>query len=147
MNLGYTAKFISTDFNDPHSYYYGSQYLFDIPFGYGSYLMVQIFDLFAITIDLGGTMYDGPIISMLPTLTIRPSSFEIDAFFGVGVNILSNTLADFDVLGGVRAGMKIGPGIIFAEARPIVSLGKNDYYAFFTNFTLGYQIGFISKKK
>jgi hypothetical protein len=147
INVGYTATFIKPDFEDPSSSFYERHYFFDIPFGYGIYLMVQPFDLFGIALDFGGTMYDGPTISVLPTLTLRPSSFEIDLFFGIGAIILPSSFGDFAILGGIRGGLKAGPGVLFAEVRPIVPLGSYEYYAFFTNFTLGYQIGFISRKK
>jgi hypothetical protein len=144
INLGYAAKIVlSTDgFGQPSDYYY-----FEIPFGYGIYMMVQPFDLFGIAIDFGGTMYNGPNISVVPTLTLRPSSFEVDIFFGVGTNYSPDNFVDLAILGGVRGGLKVGPGVLFTEVRPIIGLGSDDYYSFFINLTLGYQIGFISRKK
>jgi hypothetical protein len=146
INVGYTATFLSPDFEDPYSYF-REGYYFNIPFGYGMYVMVQPFDLFGIALDFGGTMYDGPNISVLPTLTLRPSSFEVDIFFGAGMTVLPSSYGDFAILGGVRGGLKAGPGVLLAEVRPIIHLGSHEYYAFFTNFTLGYQIGFIPRKK
>ena len=113
------------------------------------YLMVQPFDLFGVTIDLGGTMYDGPIISILPTLILRPSTFEFALFFGVGTTIIPESLVDLVVLGGIRGGLKAGLGVLFTEVRLIVNAGIMEpyYNAVYTNFTLGYQIGFVSRKK
>jgi TolB-like protein len=148
INVGYTATFISPDFENPNNrYFYRGYYYFNIPFGFGMYVMVQPFDLFGIALDFGGTMYEGPGISVLPTLTLRSSSFEVDIFFGLGAIILPSSYGDFAVLGGVRGGLKVGPGVLLAEVRPIVTLGSEEYYAFFTNFTVGYQIGFIPRKK
>jgi hypothetical protein len=135
---GYTIALMSSiSFDD---------YAVDIPYGYGAYLMVQPFDLFGITLGFGGTLYDGPALSLLPTLTIRLSRFELDVFIGAGILPIDGDIA---ILGGVRAGWNTGKpdyGVLFAEVSPNFSLGKN-YYAFFVNATVGYQIGFISRKK
>jgi hypothetical protein len=107
INVGYTATFIEPDFKDPSSHFYDAYYFFDIPFGYGIYLMAQPFDLFGIALDFGGTMYEGPTISILPTLTLRPSIFEIDLFFGVGAIIPPSSFGDFAILGGIRGGQDV----------------------------------------
>lgn len=147
INVGYTAMVASTEFGIPYDHFQYYSYYFEIPFGYGMYVMVQPFDLFGIALDFGGTMYNGPNISVVPTLTLRPSSFEVDIFFGVGTNIISDGFVDLAILGGARGGLKVGPGVLLAEVRPIIGLGQHDYYSFFMNFTLGYQIGFIPRKK
>jgi hypothetical protein len=49
-------------------------YFVDIPLGFSIYLMVQPFDLFGIALDFCGDLFDGPNISIVPTLTIRPSN-------------------------------------------------------------------------
>lgn len=141
FSVGYSATVMS-DF----SYDYDN-YAFDVPLGYGIYLMVQPFDLFGIAFDFGGNMYEGPVLSILPTLTIRPARFEVDLSLGIGYIILPNSYGDFTILGGAKMGWNVGPGVLFAEARPIVSIGSEYYYAFFINATVGYQIGFIPRKK
>jgi hypothetical protein len=122
-------------------------YYLDIPFAYSIYALIQPFDVFGIALDFGGNMTEGPGVSVLPTLTIRPSSFEIDLFLGVGVPILDDS-ADLAILGGVRGGYKVGQGIIYAEARgPIVYLYRDYGVAMSINISLGYQLGFIARKK
>ena len=150
VNSGYSTKLFGTDFNDPNSYFYRSYYYLDPHgIGYGIYLMVQPLDLFGIALDFGGTSFDGPIISLLPTLTLRPSRFEIAIFMGVGLHILPPPAmwANFAILGGIRGGLKAGLGVLFLEPRIIGSFGDHDYFTLCSNFTLGYQIGFIPKKR
>ncbi|MDR1955757.1 MAG: CsgG/HfaB family protein [Treponema sp.] len=140
FNVGYSASPIGQDLS--------SHYHFkNVPFGYGIYLMVQPFDLFGIALDFGGNMYEGPILSILPTLTIRPSRFEVDLFLGIGKIVLPTSPGNIAILGGARAGWNVGPGVLFAEVRPIVAIDPSKYYAFFINATVGYQIGFIPRKK
>jgi hypothetical protein len=142
INIGYSATVMAH-----WGHNYGLKYAFDIPFGYGIYMMVQPFDLFGVTLDFGGNMYEGPILSILPTLIIRPSIFEVDIFLGIGAVILQTSTAELSFIGGTRVGMKVGPGVLFADIRPIVSTGPGYYYAFFINATVGYQLGFIPRKK
>jgi len=110
--------------------------------------MVQPFDLFGIALDIGGNMDAGIHISIFPTLTIRPSSFEFDLFFGPGYNTATGDLA---FIGGVRGGYKVGPGVLYFEIRPFAWLNTADNWSdtpgFYINLGLGYQIGFISRKK
>ena len=152
FNVGYTLQLNSSD---DFNYYLG------IPLGFSIYIMVQPFDLFGIALDFSGDLFDGPNISIVPTLTIRPSSFEIDLFLGVGFNVFYSGAIAFT--GGGRVGCKLGPGVLYAEARPtgILNTGEeyykptgvpneyhvNEYIPFNINFTLGYQIGFIPRKK
>jgi len=151
FNAGYTVQ---TNRPDDYNYIIGK------PFGFSFYFMVQPFDLFGIALDFSGDLIDGPNISIVPTLTIRPSSFEIDLFFGVGLNVYySGAIA---ITGGGRAGYKLGPGVLYTEIRPtgILNTGEvyyeyktpyeyyvNEYIPFNINFTLGYQIGFSPRKK
>ena len=150
VNVGYSAmlkKHVYTTLVRPDGSIIGEvteDYAFDIPLGFAAYAMVQPFDLFGIALDFGGNMYEGFNISILPTLILRPSSFEVNVFLGVGLNTTSSTESSIAYLGGVRAGYHIGPGVMYAEIRP---LGWVNYGAFFINFTLGYQIGFIPRKK
>ncbi|MDR1868566.1 MAG: penicillin-binding protein activator LpoB [Treponema sp.] len=121
----------------------GYEYYLDIPLAFSIYAMIHPFDLFGIALDFGGDGFAGPNISILPTLTIRPSSFEIDLFLGVGINVFDGTIA---FLGGGRAGHKAGPGVLYAEIRPIGWIHEG-IIPFHINLTLGYQIGFINRKK
>jgi hypothetical protein len=121
----------------------GYEYYLDIPLAFSIYAMFQPFDLFGIALDFGGDGFAGPNISILPTLTIRPSSFEIALFLGAGINVFDGTIA---FLGGGRAGLKAGPGILYAEVRPIGWIHEG-IIPFHINFALGYQIGFIPRKK
>jgi hypothetical protein len=142
VNVGYSATIKSPTiygYEDDQDDYYA----FNVPLGFAVYAIVQPFDLFGVAIDFGGNMYEGFNISVLPTLVLRPSWFEVDVFLGVGINTTSSTESNIAYVGGVRGGVHAGPGVVFAEIRP---MGWVNYDAFFVNFTLGYQIGFIPRK-
>ena len=133
----------------------------DIPFGYSIYAMVQPFDLFGIALDVTGNMYTGINILAVPTLILRPSSFEVNLFFGAGINVL---YTNFVLSGGLKGGYHVGPGVLFADVR-LTNLffpfdgyhhDENGYelYAIYgtdthlyMHFSIGYTIGFISRKK
>ena len=134
FNVGYSAQLKRDDSRD---------YYVDIPLGFSIYARVQPFDLFGIALDFSGDLFDGPNISIVPTLTIRPSSFEIDLFLGIGFNMFYGGVA---FTGGGRVGGKLGPGVLYAEIRPTGVL-IDEYIPININLTLGYQIGFISRKK
>jgi hypothetical protein len=163
FNVGYTLQLNKPDDMD---------YLLGIPFGFSIYARVQPFDLFGIALDFSGDLYDGPNLSIAPTLTIRPSFFEIDLFLGVGINLYPEFKGGIAFTGGARAGIKLGPGVIFAEVRPTgliidlpvtswtyvyqdgvlveareIEMGTEKYVPFKINFSLGYQIGFFPRKK
>ena len=121
----------------------GYEYYLDIPLAFSIYAIFQPFDLFGIALDFGGDGFAGPNISLLPTLTIRPSSFEIDLFLGAGINVFDGTIA---FLGGGRVGHKVGPGVMYIEIRPTGWIHE-EIIPFHINLGLGYQIGFISRKK
>jgi hypothetical protein len=140
INAGYSATL-----ND-YGYGYRENY-FNLgpPIGFAVYAMVQPFDLFGIAFDLCNNFF-GTHISLLPTLTLRPSSFEINFFVGCGISVHTyfddlNT-GDIVFLGGIRGGYHLGPGVIYAEVRP---MGGDK--GFFINMSLGYQIGFVPRKK
>jgi len=138
-NIGYNAGIV--DLREDWEVY--------VPIGASLYVMVQPFDLFGIGIDMsfGSSFAEGLSISVTPTLTIRPSLFEIDVFAGIGFN----TSGGIVYLGGVRGGIKLGPGVIYVEARPMANSVTTDWGYAYTNFAinigLGYQIGFIQRKK
>jgi hypothetical protein len=138
-NIGYNAGIV--DLREDWNVY--------VPIGASLYVMVQPFDLFGIGIDMsyGSSFAEGLSISVTPTLTIRPSFFEIDVFAGIGFN----TSGGIVYLGGVRGGIKLGPGVIYVEARPMANSVTTDWGYSYTNFAinigLGYQIGFIQRKK
>jgi hypothetical protein len=134
FNVGYTLQLKRDDSRD---------YYVDIPLGFSIYARVQPFDLFGIALDFSGDLFDGPNISVVPTITIRPFSFEINLFLGVGINTFYKGIA---FTGGGRAGYKLGPGVLYAEVRPIGVL-IDEYIPINVNFSLGYQIGFIPRKK
>ncbi|MFP3042153.1 CsgG/HfaB family protein [Treponema primitia] len=133
----------------------------ELPIGYSAYAMVQPFDLFGIALDVSGNGYSGINILLEPTLTIRPSSFEVNVFFGPGLHIAfatpsEQTAPGFVFSGGLRGGAHIGPGVLFAETRiNAVLWAYNDNWTgeygsaleLSTNFCLGYKIGFIQRKK
>ncbi|MDR0301210.1 MAG: CsgG/HfaB family protein [Treponema sp.] len=107
FNMGYTAII-----NPADDY---STYTIKIPLGFSIYAIFQPFDLFGIALDFTGDLIEGPNISIVPTLTIRPSKFEIDLFLGAGLNIFYGELA---FTGGGRVGYNLGPGVLYAEIRP-----------------------------
>jgi hypothetical protein len=124
-----------------------------LPFGFSVYAMVQPFDLFGLTLDVSGNMYSGPNILLEPTLIISPSIFEIDLFFGPGLNMI---FAELAFSGGVRGGVHIGPGVLFADVRftGVLFNYDNEYTGEYggsiglsTIFSLGYKIGFIPRKQ
>jgi TolB-like protein len=135
FNVGYSALIEEGDMG----------WMLRTPLGYSLYLMIQPFDLFGIAVDFGGDLYAGPSISIIPTLVIRPSIFEVNLFLGAGVQLFNGFIS---VQGGARGGIKAGPGVVYAEIRPIgiLDLEYTDV-AFHVNFTLGYQIGFIPRRK
>jgi TolB-like protein len=145
ISMGYCMKVYLPSLFD-------ESYVPSMPYGFSGYIMVQPFDLFGITFDVSGNMgYSGHNIFIEPTLIISPSSFEVDLFFGCGLNLLS---PNFAFSGGTRGGVHIGPGVLFAEAR-ITGVFRDweDYGETYTdlevtaNFSLGYKIGFIRRKK
>ena len=136
FNVGYSAQVQRRDGD--------WEYFLDIPFAFSIYGLAQPFDFFGIALDFGGDLFEGPNFSVLPTLIIRPSKFEINLFLGAGINFYSGSPV---VLGGARGGYNVGPGIIYAEIRPIGYFGEDDSIALHVNFSLGYQIGFIPRKK
>ncbi|MDR1837292.1 MAG: penicillin-binding protein activator LpoB [Treponema sp.] len=154
FNVGYSIQLNRDDSRD---------YYVDIPFGFSINARVQPFDLFGIALDFSGDLFDGPNVFIVPTLTIRPSLFEIDLFLGVGINLFYGGVA---FTGGGRVGYKLGPGVLFFEVRPHVAIIRGDgtitwtqneghligsinedYIPFNITFGLGYQIGFIPRKK
>ncbi|MDR1249336.1 MAG: hypothetical protein LBK63_08545 [Treponema sp.] len=115
--------------------------------------MIQPFDLFGLTLDLSGNTYSGPNILLGPTLIISPSIYEIDLFFGPGLNMIFTELA---LSGGVKGGVHIGPGVLFADVRltgVLLNWDKKETHKYgistelSTIFSLGYKIGFIPRKK
>ena len=161
FNVGYSLQLNKLD----------GDYLLGIPFGFSLYARVQPFDLFGIALDLSGDLFDGPNLSIAPTLTIRPSFFEIDLFLGVGFNLFPEYKGGIAFTGGARAGIKLGPGVLYAEVRPTglilnlpvtswtyvyqngvleareIEMGTETYVPFKINFSLGYQVGFFPRKK
>lgn len=136
FNVGYSAMITSWDDGGYYS-------LTDIPLGFSIYAMIQPFNLFGIAIDLGGSMTGGLNLGLAPTLTICPGLFEVDLFLGGGIELLQGIVT---VFGGVRGGRKVGSGVMYGEIRPIAWI--TDYFIpFAVNICLGYQIGFISRKK
>ena len=156
FNVGYSAEIESWESSghferrydsNSHSWYdeyYPDYEMFsDIPFGFSLYAIIQPFDLFGIAIDFGGSMTGGANIGIAPTLTIRPSSFEIDLFLGTGIDIFVDN--EISIFGGVRAGYKVGPGVLYAEVRPMVWITEN-FMPFYVNLCMGYQMGFLPRK-
>jgi hypothetical protein len=155
FNVGYALQLNRPDY---------FEYYVDIPLAFSIYARVQPFDLFGIALDFSGDLFDGPNIFIVPTLTIRPSFFEIDLFLGVGINLYPENKGGIAFTGGARAGIKLGPGVLFVEIRPtclicdmtvdyvdqfgtLVGTRTEKYIPFNINFSLGYQIGFIPRKK
>jgi hypothetical protein len=128
-----------------YGYYSGKYSNLGPPIGYAVYAIVQPFDLFGIAFDVCNNRF-GTNISLIPTLTLRPGSFEIDVFTGIGISVLTEwddlEPGDIVYLGGIRAGFHLGPGLLYAEVRPM-----SGDKGFFLNITGGYQIGFIPRKK
>jgi TolB-like protein len=159
LSLGYSTQILGPD---PVAFGY---YFAGVPFGYAFHARFQPGDLFGIALDFGGEMLTGPVISLVPTLTLRFSSFEIDVFIGAGLPIIINNTG-IVILGGIRGGYKAGPGLLYAEFRPMfttidnseamappgAAFDPNDpkFYegaAMRFNITLGYQLGFGQRKK
>jgi hypothetical protein len=66
-------------------------------------------------------------------------------FLGIGTNLVHGELS---FTGGGRVGVKAGPGVFYGEIRPTgIIMMDDDYIPFNVNFTLGYQIGFIPRKR
>jgi hypothetical protein len=143
FNVGYSAAIESwEDGNDESGTKYST--FSDIPLGFSLYAIIQPFDLFGITVDFGGSMIGGLNIAVAPTLTMRLSSFEIDLFLGAGIDVVSN--GKISIFGGARGGYKAGPGVLYGEIRPIAWIAE-DRMPFFINLSIGYQMGFVSRKK
>jgi hypothetical protein len=134
LSVGYSAQILRHE---------NWVYAFDVPLAFSLYALFQPFDLFGIALDFGGDSFEGPTVSVLPTVTLRLSSFEIDLFTGAGITVLEGDIAFF---GGIRAGYHVGPGVLYAECRPMGYIYDGGA-AFNINCTLGYQIGFIQRKK
>jgi hypothetical protein len=119
-------------------------YATDMHYAYSLYVLFQPFDVFGVALDIGGDTYEGPSISVLPTLTIRPSSFEVSVFLGAGYTPVFDVFA---LLGGIKGGYKVGPGMLYTEVRQIAYLDGSTLKALNLNITLGYQLGFIQRKR
>jgi TolB-like protein len=145
---------------EPEEYKEAYDWHFDeLPLGFSAFVMVQPFDLFGIAFDVSGNGYSGINILAEPTLIMSPSLFEVNVFFGPGLHIAfasppEQTAPAFTFSGGLRGGIHIGPGALFAETRFTGVTwnfdGRNGYgvsLELSTNFTLGYKIGFIQRKK
>ena len=139
INVGYSATL-----NDYGWGYDGYDNL-GPPIGFAGYVMFQPVDLFGITFDVCQNFF-GAHISLMPTLTLRPALFEINIFAGLGVTVLTEfdgmETEDIVYLGGIRIGYHLGPGVLYAEVRP---MGGDK--GLFLNITAGYQIGFIQRRK
>ncbi|MDR0877334.1 MAG: CsgG/HfaB family protein [Treponema sp.] len=157
INAGYNLIM-----KEPENYLKAYDWHFDaLPIGFSVFAMVQPFDVFGIALDMSGNGYSGLNILLEPTLIMRPSLFEINLFFGPGLHIAfaappEKTAPAFVFSGGLRGGFHIGPGLLFTEARFTAVLWDYDNkmtgeYGVDTelgmNFTLGYSIGFIPRKK
>jgi len=144
FNVGYSAAVESwEDGNSDYADAIHYESLSNVPLGFSLYAIIQPFDLFGVALDFGGSMMGGLVIGVAPKLTIRPSSFEIDLFLGAGKDLI---MGDLSVFGGVRAGKKVGPGVLYGEIRPIAWIAEYRM-PFFINLGIGYQMGFISRKK
>ena len=141
INVGYSATL--DDFG--YGYNDGTFSNLGPPLGFAVYAIVQPFDLFGIAFDACNNFF-GTHISLMPTLTLRPGSFEIDIFAGLGISVLTEfdglETGDIVYLGGIRVGYHLGPGIFYVEVRP---MGGDK--GLFLNITGGYQIGFIPRRK
>jgi hypothetical protein len=73
-------------------------------------------------------------------LTLRPGTFSVEVFGGP----FFNTDGVIGFTGGLDLGYKLGPGLVFADARYGQGLTEN-YKAL--SFGAGYKLGLISKKK
>jgi hypothetical protein len=161
LYVGLSAGY-SLTIKEPEDYMEAENWNFDgvMPFGISLYMMVQPFDLFGITLDVSGNGHSGPNIFVVPTLIISPSLFEVNVFLGPGLNMMH---ANFVFSGGLRGGVHVGPGVLFAEARVFGVLWNYDSsdnrdfiggnYVYGTdleltaNLSLGYKIGFMPRKK
>ncbi|GHV70032.1 hypothetical protein AGMMS49928_15850 [Spirochaetia bacterium] len=144
------------DYMKVEDYYFDG----DIPIGFSVYVMVQPFDFFGISLDVSSDLFSGPNLLVEPVLIMRSVLFEGNLFFGAGLNMI---YAKFGFSGGLRGGVHIGPGVLFAEVRGTGELWDYDGsdnrdftggdYRYGTdveitiNFSLGYKIGFIPRKK
>jgi TolB-like protein len=135
-NIGYSALL------DGRSYGF-------FPVGFSVYTLLQPFNHFGIAIEFTGSFAEVAGITLVPTLVFRPSSFEINLFAGVGIDLAGWAII---VPFGVRAGYKIDAGIIYTEIGPTVF----DYFNHpdstpYTNvrlhWGLGYRVGVAPRKK
>jgi TolB-like protein len=115
--------------------------------------------------------YSSLMFPALLKLTFRPATFLVAAFGGVYITMpLGDMQFESDVdesaaytpsvplgyLGGVNIGIKLGPGVLFLDARYAAELGgtsindgKGDLNVFsrgMISLSLGYELGLINKK-
>jgi len=117
---------------------------FNIPFAFSFWARFQPINFFGIALEFSGDLMDRGLggFYIVPTLMLRPSSFAIDIFLGLDFIIAENG----GLTGGIRIGHKLGPGVIYGEARS--SIMFSEYFTIATaNFSLGYQIGFIPRRR
>ncbi|AEF86307.1 hypothetical protein TREPR_0995 [Treponema primitia ZAS-2] len=144
FGLGYAEPFVQPE---------GVDFFSDLHMAFSLYAQFQPVDIFGIALGIYGDTYVGPVFSVLPTLTIRPSAFEIDLFFGAGIPLIRFENVVFMV--GLRGGYKVGPGTMYTEL--LANGGPREYQDNHgkthgtgfgvLNISLGYQMGFGQRKK
>lgn len=133
VNVGYSATILNEDI-------FAEKEAKKPPFGFAFYGMYQPFDLFGIAFDIWGNANDLNV-ALVPTMTARFASFEVDVFMGLGIGSMG-----LPYLGGVRGGYHIGPGVAYVEIRPFGNFGSL-FPEMYINITVGYQMGFVQRKK
>jgi uncharacterized caspase-like protein len=126
------------------NYYSGGYYSWDyseesMGFGVaGLMLQVQLWKNFALELDAGIGVAEIvlPVLPLMGVFTFRPSIFEI----GLGAGYVIGLSAGFKI----SAGVKLGPGVFFAEFLGIMgSEATND--GFVSTSLIGYKWGFIDR--
>ena len=137
LHFGYTAMVMKPDNTND----------LVIPVNGGLFGIIQPFDFFGIALDVFGQQRNVSI-SIAPTVIIRPSLFDINIFFGFGYNVAEGMFTAG--MAGVRSGYHIGAGVIYADIRVTSFFIPETHYDWpyiTANFSLGYQIGLIPRKK
>jgi hypothetical protein len=165
---GDLARLIGVKYISPAAWkqkwlYIGGAAGYGLEFSWAGMIDVQVASFLAITLEVGqqgfyyedvvryDTAYDKDIYadkfssvltgSLFPSITLRPGGLSLELYGGPYYAL--DEKIGFGVAAGASVGYKLGPGIIFADGRYGVWAMNSQQLL---NFSLGYKIGFLSKK-